>query len=166
MDELFVICWIGLAGAMCTYLRFFPYIKRNYDYGVLIFLLTFNLISVSSYRVESVLKVAHERLYTIIVGCVICLLMSLLIFPNWSGEDLHNATVSKLEGLAKSMEGVYKRVVHYNTITSFVNKASHWNFVKICRMVWLLLVKFTISSQNISNVNNNVLFCSLCKWIL
>lgn len=86
-------------------MRFFPYIKKNYDYGVVIFLLTFNLITVSSYRVHNVLKIAQDRFYTIAIGCGICLLMSLVIFPNRSGEDLHNSTASKVEGLAKSIEG-------------------------------------------------------------
>jgi uncharacterized membrane protein YgaE (UPF0421/DUF939 family) len=109
--------FFNLAGAAATYLRFFPYIKKNYDYGVVIFLLTFNLIIVSSYRVDNVLKIAHERFYTIAIGCAVCLLMSLLIFPNWSGEDLHNSTVFKLEGLAKSIEG--KQIDNGITITSF-----------------------------------------------
>lgn len=104
--NIFVMLFV-LAGAAATYIRFFPYIKKNYDYGVLIFLLTFNLITVSSYRIENVLKIAHERFYTIAIGCGICLLMSLLIFPNWSGEDLHNSTVLKLEGMAKSIEGIH-----------------------------------------------------------
>ncbi|CAK9173379.1 unnamed protein product [Ilex paraguariensis] len=101
---IFIGAAVFVIGAASTYMRFFPYIKKNYDYGVVIFLLTFNLITVSSYRVDNVLKLAHERFYTISIGCGICLLMSLLIFPNWSGEDLHNSTVSKLEGLAKSIE--------------------------------------------------------------
>lgn len=94
-----------MTGTAATYIRFFPYIKKNYDYGVVIFLLTFNLITVSSFRVHNVLGIAHERFYTIAIGCAICLFMSLLIFPNWSGQDLHNSTVSKLEGLANSIEG-------------------------------------------------------------
>ncbi|KAJ4728728.1 Aluminum-activated malate transporter [Melia azedarach] len=106
--QVFRAVFIGAAvffvGAAATYMRFLPYIKKNYDYGVVIFLLTFNLITVSSYRVENVLKIAHERFYTIAIGCGICLFMSLLIFPTWSGEDLHNSTVAKLEGLAKSIE--------------------------------------------------------------
>ncbi|CAL0311621.1 unnamed protein product [Lupinus luteus] len=103
-QAVFIGASVFLIGAIATYMRFIPYIKKNYDYGLVIFLLTFNLITVSSYRVESVLKMAHDRIYTIAIGCVICLLMSLLIFPNWSGEDLHNSTVYKLEGLAKSIE--------------------------------------------------------------
>lgn len=87
-------------------MRFFPYIKRNYDYGVVIFLLTFNLITVSSYRDENVLRIAHDRFYSIAIGCGVCLFMSLLIFPNWSGEDLNHSTVFKFEGLAKSIAGM------------------------------------------------------------
>lgn len=94
-----------ITGTTATYLRFTPHIKKNYDYGVVIFLLTFNLIAVSSYRVQNVLRIAKVRLYTIAIGCGLCLIMSLLIFPNWSGEDLHNSTVTKLEGFARSVEG-------------------------------------------------------------
>ncbi|KAF9685516.1 hypothetical protein SADUNF_Sadunf03G0062700 [Salix dunnii] len=107
-EHVFRAVFIGTAvfviGTAATYMRFFPYVKRNYDYGVLIFLLTFNLITVSSYRVSNILKIAHERLYTIVIGCGVCLLMTLFISPIWSGEDLHNSTVAKLEGLAKSIQ--------------------------------------------------------------
>lgn len=102
---LFHVFILSSTGMAATYIRFFPYIKKNYDYGVVIFLLTFNLITVSSFRVENVLKIAHQRFYTIAIGCGICLIMTLLIFPNWSGEELHNHTASKLDGLAKSIEG-------------------------------------------------------------
>ncbi|KAG4134783.1 hypothetical protein ERO13_D08G178300v2 [Gossypium hirsutum] len=101
---VFIGAAVFLIGTAATYMRFFPYIKKNYDYGVVIFLLTFNLITVSSYRVENVLKIVHDRFYAISIGCAICLFMSLLVFPIWSGEDLHNSTVGKLEGLAKSIE--------------------------------------------------------------
>lgn len=95
-----------MTGTAATYMRFLPDIKKNYEYGVVIFLLTFNLITVSSYRVDNVLKIAYDRFYTIAIGCGICLVMSLLVFPNWSGEELHNSNVSKLEGLAMSIDGM------------------------------------------------------------
>ncbi|CAO2819537.1 unnamed protein product [Amaranthus hypochondriacus] len=101
---IFIAFAVFLIGTAATYIRFFPYIKKNYDYGVVIFLLTFNLITVSSYRVDDVLHIAQQRLYTIAIGCGICLLMSFLVFPHWSGEDLHNSTVSKLEDLARFIE--------------------------------------------------------------
>ncbi|KAJ1260276.1 hypothetical protein BS78_10G219700 [Paspalum vaginatum] len=95
---------VFIIGFAATYTRFFPSIKKSYDYGVLIFLLTFNLITVSSYREHSVLPLTRDRLITIAIGCTICLFMSLLVLPNWSGEDLHNSTVGKFEGLATSIE--------------------------------------------------------------
>ncbi|XP_076933784.1 aluminum-activated malate transporter 12-like isoform X1 [Bidens hawaiensis] len=106
--KVFYAIFIGTSvffiGAMSTYLRFFPKVKKNYDYGVVIFLLTFNLITISSYRVEDVLKIARERLYTMAIGSGVCILMSLFVFPIWSGEDLHTFSVTKIEGLAKSIE--------------------------------------------------------------
>ncbi|TKY50685.1 Aluminum-activated malate transporter 12 [Spatholobus suberectus] len=106
--RIFRAVFIGVAvfmlGAITSYVRFIPYIKKNYDYGVLIFLLTFNLITVSSYRIDSVWSIAKDRIYTIAIGCGLCLVMSLLVFPNWSGEDLHNNTISRLEGLANSIQ--------------------------------------------------------------
>ncbi|KAJ4773765.1 aluminum activated malate transporter family protein [Rhynchospora pubera] len=101
---VFVGLSVFIIGFVSTYLRFFPQIKKNFDYGVLVFLLTFNLISVSSFREENVVPLARDRLFTIAIGCGICLFMSIVIFPNWSGEDLHEYTVRKLEGLATSIE--------------------------------------------------------------
>ncbi|WVZ79054.1 hypothetical protein U9M48_026681 [Paspalum notatum var. saurae] len=104
---------VFIIGFAATYTRFFPSIKKSYDYGVLIFLLTFNLITVSSYREHSVLPLTRDRLSTIAIGCTICLFMSLLVLPNWSGEDLHNSTVGKFEGLATSIEGCTACVNEY-----------------------------------------------------
>ncbi|KAK9667873.1 hypothetical protein RND81_13G017400 [Saponaria officinalis] len=106
---IFVATAVFTIGTLATYVRFIPYIKKNYDYGVMIFLLTFILIVVSSYRVKDVLKIAQQRVFTIAIGCGVCLVMSLLIFPHWSGEDLHDSTVSKLEGLATSIEACVHR---------------------------------------------------------
>ncbi|KAK7343299.1 hypothetical protein VNO77_11943 [Canavalia gladiata] len=103
-QAVFIGAAVFILGAITTYIRFIPLIKRNYDYGVMIFLLTFNLITVSSYRVDNVWSIAKDRIATIAIGGGLCLVMSLVVFPNWSGEDLHNNTISKLEGLANSIE--------------------------------------------------------------
>ncbi|EPS64240.1 hypothetical protein M569_10542, partial [Genlisea aurea] len=104
MRAIFIAATVFIIGTAATYARFFVFVKKNYDYGVVIFLLTFNLITVSSFRVDNVLKIAHQRAVTIGIGCGICLLMSLLVFPNWSGQDLHNSMVTKLQGLATSIQ--------------------------------------------------------------
>ncbi|KAJ6851381.1 aluminum-activated malate transporter 12-like [Iris pallida] len=105
-----------MTGFASTYIRFYPHIKKNYDYGVVVFLLTFNLITVSSYRVQNVFHLAQQRLYTIAIGCSICLAMSFLILPCWSGEDLHRSTVYKLEGLARSIEACVNEYFKDNEI--------------------------------------------------
>ncbi|GAB2235277.1 hypothetical protein Droror1_Dr00025698 [Drosera rotundifolia] len=101
---IFIAAAVFLIGAASTYMRFIPYIKKNYDYGVAIFILTFNMITISSYRIKNVIKIARMRVYMIMVGCGVCLSVSLFVFPFWSGEDLHTSTISKLERLAASIK--------------------------------------------------------------
>lgn len=108
-QAVFIGAAVFILGAITTYVRFIPHIKKNYDYGVMVFLLTFNLITVSSFRVTNVWGIAKDRIATIVIGGGLCLVMSLLIFPNWSGEELHNSTISKLEGLAISIEACVMR---------------------------------------------------------
>ncbi|KAH9316161.1 hypothetical protein KI387_024788, partial [Taxus chinensis] len=95
-------CFILGAGA--TFFRFFPKIKVRYDYGVVVFILTFNMISVSGYRVDNIFRMAYERLSTIAIGCAVALVISLCICPIWAGEDLHDSTIKRIHGLADSLE--------------------------------------------------------------
>eukprot|EP01018_Ginkgo_biloba_P012437 Gb_30497 [translate_table: standard] len=96
---------VFLLGSASTFSRFFPTIKARYDYGVLIFILTFSFMSVSGYRVENLFVIAYERVATIIIGCVLCIIISVIICPIWAGEDLHRMIIRNLEGLADSFEG-------------------------------------------------------------
>ncbi|GAB4834053.1 hypothetical protein Ancab_032306 [Ancistrocladus abbreviatus] len=91
--------------AVCTLMRFFPRIKARYDYGVMIFILTFSLVAVSGYRVEKIFALAHERFTTIVIGVVLCMLVSLLVFPVWAGEDLHRLIACHIENLACFLDG-------------------------------------------------------------
>eukprot|EP00253_Pinus_taeda_P003297 PITA_03297 len=96
---------VFLISAAATFARFLPKIKARYDYGVLIFVLSFSFMAISGYRVDNLFEVSYQRLGTIILGCILCILISLLIFPIWAGEDLHKLIIRNLEGLAKSLEG-------------------------------------------------------------
>lgn len=96
---------VFLLSTSSTFARFFPKIKARYDYGVLIFILTFSFMAISGYRVDNLFQVAYTRLATIIIGCIICMLISLLICPIWAGEDLHKLITCNMEGLAESLEG-------------------------------------------------------------
>ncbi|KAG9149817.1 hypothetical protein Leryth_023635 [Lithospermum erythrorhizon] len=92
-------------GSLATYLRTIPSIKKKYDYGVMIFILTFNLVVVSGLRADTVLQLARQRLSTIGMGFAVCIFISLLIFPIWASDELHNNTSSKFDKLACSIEG-------------------------------------------------------------
>ncbi|XP_061955624.1 aluminum-activated malate transporter 8-like [Populus nigra] len=95
---------VFVLAAASTFTRFFPRIKARYDYGFVIFILTFSLVTVSGYRVEKLLVLAHQRLSTVLVGGATCILLS-FIFPVWAGEDLHKLVASNVEKLAKYLEG-------------------------------------------------------------
>jgi uncharacterized membrane protein YccC len=94
-----------ISAAAATYARLIPRIKKKYDYGALIFILTFNLVVVSGIRAEKVIILARERLSTIAMGLAICIFISLLVFPIWASDELHNSMASKFEDLARSVEG-------------------------------------------------------------
>lgn len=94
-----------ISAAAATYTRMVPSIKKRYDYGAMIFILTFNLVVVSGIRAEEVMTVARERLSTIGMGFAICIFVSLLVFPVWASDELHHSFASKFEDLALSIEG-------------------------------------------------------------
>ncbi|XP_011042595.1 PREDICTED: aluminum-activated malate transporter 8-like [Populus euphratica] len=95
---------VFVLAAASTFTRFFPRIKARYDYGFVIFILAFSLVSVSGYRVEKLLVLTHQRLSTVLIGGATCILLS-FIFPVWAGEDLHKLVASNVEKLAKYLEG-------------------------------------------------------------
>ncbi|KAJ6846878.1 aluminum-activated malate transporter 10-like isoform X1 [Iris pallida] len=92
-------------GAAGTYTRMVPGVKKKYDYGVLIFILTFSLVAVSGVREDEIIKIASDRLWSICVGFAICLFISLFVFPVWAGNELHDSMAAKFDKLASSIEG-------------------------------------------------------------
>ncbi|KAF3961678.1 hypothetical protein CMV_013728 [Castanea mollissima] len=94
----------GHIAATSTFVRFFPKIKARYDYGLLIFILTFSLISVSGFRDAEILELAYKRLSTILIGGSSCVIISILVRPIWAGEDLHNLIALNMEKLANFLE--------------------------------------------------------------
>ncbi|XP_017976077.1 PREDICTED: aluminum-activated malate transporter 13 isoform X2 [Theobroma cacao] len=117
-----VVVFEFFAGAAATYTRQVPNIKKKYDYGALIFILTFNLVVVSGLRAEQVLELARERLSTILMGFAICIFISLLVFPIWASDELHDSLISRFEDLARSLEGFSKE--YFENVTEKENKSS------------------------------------------
>ncbi|KAL9153621.1 hypothetical protein ABFS82_10G061200 [Erythranthe guttata] len=96
---------VFLLAATSTFTRFIPHVKKKYDYGVLIFILTFSLVAVSGYRVNLILQLAHQRLATILLGGATCIIISIFVCPVWAGQDLHNLVSGNIEKLATFLEG-------------------------------------------------------------
>ncbi|RZC78532.1 hypothetical protein C5167_002727 [Papaver somniferum] len=104
-EPVLLCLFVFLLAAASSFSRFFPMIKARYDYGVLIFILTFSLVAVSGYRVENLIELAHQRLSTIIVGSCTCILISIFVFPVWAGKDLRNLISLNIEKLGDFLQG-------------------------------------------------------------
>ncbi|KAL2510655.1 Aluminum-activated malate transporter 12 [Abeliophyllum distichum] len=122
---------VFIFGAAATYARLVPKIKRRYDYGALVFILTFNLVVVSGVRAEKVMDLARERLSTIGMGFGVCIFISLLVFPTWASDELHYSTASKFDKLAYSIEGCLEE---YFKMTSEKENKTSAN-VEACKSV-------------------------------
>ncbi|KAG7961512.1 hypothetical protein I3843_09G020900 [Carya illinoinensis] len=97
---------VFLLATTSSFTRFCPRIKARYDYGVLIFILTFTLVSVSGYRVDQqLLQMAHQTVSTVVIGAASCIIISIFVCPVWAGEDLHKLIASNLKNLANYLEG-------------------------------------------------------------
>ncbi|KAI3977724.1 hypothetical protein MKX01_009609 [Papaver californicum] len=96
--------WVASHSAAATFSRFIPIVKQRFDYGAMIFILTFSLVSVSGYRVEELFELAHHRFSTVVLGTSICMLICIFVRPVWAGQDLHFLIVRNLERIADSLD--------------------------------------------------------------
>ncbi|KAJ7977422.1 Aluminum-activated malate transporter like [Quillaja saponaria] len=106
---------VFMFGAVATYVRLVPSIKKRYDYGVMIFLLTFNLVVVSGIRAEKIMELARDRLLTIAMGFAVCISVSFIVLPQWSSDELHDSMASKFEDLASIIEGCLKEYFEFDS---------------------------------------------------
>lgn len=95
------------AASAATFSRFMPTVKAKFDYGVLIFILTFSLVSVSGYRVDKLFELARNRVSTIAIGTSLCIIVSTMFCPIWAGSELHQLVCQNLEKLAYSLNGMF-----------------------------------------------------------
>ncbi|WJX73791.1 hypothetical protein P8452_57531 [Trifolium repens] len=105
MESILLGIIIFLATAGVTYIRFLPQMKARYDYGLLVFILTYCLVSVSSYRDHEIFDTAQDRVTTILVGGLISVLVNIFLCPVWAGCDLQNLVSNNIEKLGNFLEG-------------------------------------------------------------
>ncbi|PWA49230.1 Aluminum-activated malate transporter [Artemisia annua] len=103
-NTVFIGTLIFMISAMATYCRFIPTINKRYDYGVMIFILTFNLVAASRLSDPVILELVHKRLSAVGMGFSVCIFISLLIYPSWASDELLYLTSSKFSELACCIE--------------------------------------------------------------
>lgn len=84
-----------------------------FDYGAMIFILTFSIVAISGYRVDKLFDLAHQRISTIIIGTSLCILVIMLVCPIWSGQELHSLTVRNMDKLSDSLDGWFRSRSQY-----------------------------------------------------
>lgn len=103
--SIIIALTLFLFGSVATYFRLVPNIKKKYEYGFMISILTFNLVAVSGVRAEKVVEVARDRLAAIGMGFTISIFVNLFIYPIWASNELHFSTASKFNKLATTIQG-------------------------------------------------------------
>ncbi|KAL0712273.1 hypothetical protein Bca4012_019251 [Brassica carinata] len=84
-----VVVFESTVAFAATYSRFVPSFKARFDYGAMIFILTFSLVSVGGYRVDKLIDMAQQRVSTIAIGTSICIIITVFFCPIWAGTQLH-----------------------------------------------------------------------------
>ncbi|KZV17391.1 aluminum-activated malate transporter 2-like [Dorcoceras hygrometricum] len=97
--------FVFLQAMVSTFIRFFPQVKSRYDYGMLIFILTFSMVSISGLRTDEILELVQKRLSTVLIGAATCVVVSILVCPVWAGEDLHVLVAQNINKLGNFLEG-------------------------------------------------------------
>lgn len=97
---------IHYSGSVATYFRLVPSIKNKYDYGMMVLILTFNLVVVSgAHPGLKVWDIARERFLIILMGFIVCICVSLFVFPLWASDEFHDSIISRFHDLANTIEG-------------------------------------------------------------
>ncbi|OIW04040.1 hypothetical protein TanjilG_24151 [Lupinus angustifolius] len=112
-----------IAGSV-TFMRFSPRLKARYDYGFIIFILTFCMVSLSDDKERAMLKLAQERLLTIIIGSFVAVIVCICICPVWIGQDLHNQIAANMEKIAHFFEGFSDEYLKKSENTEVVHDRS------------------------------------------
>lgn len=91
-------------GAVTSFMKLWPSLVP-YEYGFRVILFTYCLIIVSGYRMGSPIRTAMDRLYSIAIGGFVAVLVNVLVYPIWAGEQLHKEMVKCFNSVADSLEG-------------------------------------------------------------
>ncbi|KAK4435425.1 Aluminum-activated malate transporter 9 [Sesamum alatum] len=94
---------IFVVGAVTSFMKLWPSLVP-YEYGFRVILFTYCLIIVSGYRMGNPIRTAMDRLYSIAIGGIVAVVVNVLVFPIWAGEQLHKELVSSFGSVADALE--------------------------------------------------------------
>ncbi|KAL0312518.1 UNVERIFIED_CONTAM: putative aluminum-activated malate transporter 3 [Sesamum radiatum] len=94
---------IFIVGAVTSFMKLWPSLVP-YEYGFRVILFTYCLIIVSGYRMGNPIRTAMDRLYSIAIGGIVAVVVNVLVFPIWAGEQLHKELVSSFASVADALE--------------------------------------------------------------
>ena len=121
-----------LAAFTATYSRFVPSFKSRFDYGAMIFILTFSLVSVGGYRVDKLFDMAQQRASTIAIGTSICIVITVFLCPIWAGSQLNRLVQCNFVKLADSLDGKGRK--KRKVVTQETALAIGANYHRNCRL--------------------------------
>ncbi|KAL5989278.1 hypothetical protein ACLOJK_010168 [Asimina triloba] len=121
VEPLIIGLSIFLIGALTSFMKLWPSLVP-YEYGFRVILFTFCLIIVSGYRMGNPVRTAMDRLYSIAIGGLVAVLVNLLIFPIWAGEQLHRELVGSFDSVADALEGTYFNTSYGFNVAECVRK--------------------------------------------
>ncbi|OIW05017.1 hypothetical protein TanjilG_06429 [Lupinus angustifolius] len=137
-----------IIGTVGTYFRLLPKVKQRYEYGVVTLMLTFNLVMMYGVRAnEKVWEIARQRLLSIVMGFIVCICVSLFIFPLWASDELHHSTVSTFHDLANTIQGCLEE----NGILVSENESQ-------------LIAGFTLCNSVLNSKSKDELLANSARW--
>lgn len=101
---------IFLIGTVTSFMKLWPSLAP-YEYGFRVILFTYCLIIISGYRMGSPIVTAMDRLYSIAIGAIVAVLVNVLVFPIWAGEQLHKELVTSFYSVADSLEECVRKYI-------------------------------------------------------
>ncbi|XP_042419230.1 aluminum-activated malate transporter 9-like [Zingiber officinale] len=103
---------IFLVGAITSFMKLWPSLVP-YEYGFRVILLTYCLIVANGYnRVGDAMRTSVDRLYSVAIGGVVTVLVNVLLFPIWAGEQLHKELIEHFDLVADSLQECVKKYLN------------------------------------------------------
>ncbi|XP_078151554.1 putative aluminum-activated malate transporter 3 isoform X2 [Carex rostrata] len=104
---------IFLVAVVTSFMKIWPPLVP-YEHCFRVTLFTYCLIIISAYRNSNPVFIALTRLYCIAIGASIAVVMNVLVFPIWAGEQLHNELIASFHAVAESLEECVKKYLDAN----------------------------------------------------